>query len=69
MDEWWWLEDHNGAQAQIEDTRETAYKFLEQQLKITNGRETREFQMLRPLRKTEKWKLASDFCTFFALWR
>ena len=53
-----WLEDHNGAQAQTEDTRETVYKFLEQQLKITNG--NKRISKASVLRKTEKWKLASD---------
>ena len=32
-------EDHNGAQAQIEDTRGIIYKFLKHQLKIPNGQE------------------------------
>ena len=31
-------EDHNSAQAKIEDTRGIIYKFLEHQLKIPNGR-------------------------------
>ena len=44
-------EDHNGAQAQTEDTGQIVYKFLEQQLKITNGRERIEFQRLQRLGK------------------
>ena len=56
-------EHHNGAQAQLEDKREIVYKFLEQQLKITNARESR-ISKASSLRKTEKWKLASDYCSF-----
>ena len=44
-------EDHNGAQAQIEDTRGIIDKFLEHQLKIPNARERIEFQRLHRLAK------------------
>ena len=36
-------EDHNGAQAKIEDTRGIIHKFLEHQLKIPNARQRIEF--------------------------
>ena len=44
-------EDHNSAQAQIEDTRGIIYKFLEHQPKIPNARERIEFQRLHRLGK------------------
>ena len=44
-------EDHNGTQAQIEDTRGIIHKFLEHQLKIPNARERIEFQRLHRLEK------------------
>ena len=58
-------EDHNAAQAQIEDTRGIIYKFLKHQLKIPNAQTSKA----SPLRKTKQWKLKFDYCTFFALWR
>ena len=70
MDEWWWLEDHNGAQVQTEDTRETVYKFLEQELKITNARETIEFQRLHGLGKPKSGSSRPiRLLHVFALWR
>ena len=46
-------EDHNGAQAKIEDTRGIIYKFLEHQLKIPNARQKIEFQRLHRLGKSK----------------
>ena len=61
-------EHHNGAQAQLEDTREIVYKFLEQQLKITNARERIEFQRLHRL-ENRKVEARVRLLQFFALWR
>ena len=59
-------EDHNGAQAQTEDTREIVYKFLEQQVKITNARERIEFQRLhrlgKPNSESSRRNIARVFC-------
>ena len=44
-------ETQDDAQAQIENTREIVYDFLEDQLKITNAREKIEFQRIHPLGK------------------
>ena len=65
-------ENHNGAQAQIEDTGEIAvYKFFKnwsitQDYKCAKNNRTLKASTLR---KTEQWKLASDYFTFFALRR
>ena len=58
-------EDHNGAQAQTEDTRGIICTFLEHQLGIPNARERIEFQRLHRLGKRKvqaRVRLLHVFC-------